>query len=477
MKLKDNLDKCYDKNKRILSGSAQKLFISQLEDYDSYPGNSLSEKIYLLKNKMEQPRCPTCGKLLVYYKSGGYRDYCSNKCRSNNINYKKNRIGTGFQSQKVQNKIKKVMKQKYGVINAGQIPQVKEKIKEKLLKTNQEWRNSETTITNTIKRITNMGFKVLDIHQKNNETYYQLHCPKHNYNWEWSRVEKSYQTEYPICKHCHNEKRSLQEDELINFIKSIYNGLILENDRIVIKPKELDIYLPELKLAIEFNGLYWHGYHSNTLMSLYDLRKKVEEKRLLCQQLGIRLINIDECDWTQNKEVIKRFLIDQIVPRQRIFARNCVIKSINTKEAQDFCNYYHVNGYRGGSTKLGLYYKNELLIVAIFAKYKSNYECVRLCYKTGFDVIGGWAKIQKHFGKKFLHYVNLKYFQGENRTGIGFRFITKSGKVLHRNALQKKTGLYRYCKNVDTKLSDFNNCIANKMIAIFDCGNDIRWYN
>jgi hypothetical protein len=263
--------------------------------------------------------------------------------------------------------------------------------------------------------------------------------------------------------------------EIYNFVKQLDNTAIL-NDRSVITPLELDIWLPNKKIAIEYNGTFWHGYSKYTDIPLFEFKKRIETKRILCEKQNIRLITIDECDYILKKDVYNRFLIDLILPRKRIFARKCEIKVISIQQAREFCEYYHVNGFRSGKDKLGLFYNNELICVAIFAKYKNDYECIRLCYKTGVDVIGGWAKIQKHFGKKFLHYVNLKFFPGENKTGIGYRFIIKH-KILHRNALQKKTGLYKYCKNVNPKLSDFNNCIQNGAIAIFDLGNDIRWYN
>ena len=50
-----------------------------------------------------------------------------------------------------------------------------------------------------------------------------------------------------------------KELELLDFIKSNYDGEIIENDRKVLSGKELDIYLPGLNLAFEFNGLYWHS--------------------------------------------------------------------------------------------------------------------------------------------------------------------------------------------------------------------------
>ena len=55
--------------------------------------------------------------------------------------------------------------------------------------------------------------------------------------------------------------------------------------------------------------------------------------------------------------------------------------------------------------------------------------------------------------------------------------MLKGNKVLHRNAVQKKTGLYKYCTHIDKTKSDFENCLNNNMTAIFDLGNDIRWYN
>ncbi|MDR2457444.1 MAG: hypothetical protein LBD41_03080 [Clostridiales Family XIII bacterium] len=282
----------------------------------------------------------------------------------------------------------------------------------------------------------------------------------------------------PICRKCNPKLTGIshQEKDLLNYIKSIYTDDILENKRTIISPYELDIYLPKLKIAFEYNGTYWHGYKNSTPFGLNEYKKFLEQKRILCQNNGIRLITIDECDYVEKSEVIHRFIKDQILPRQKVFARKCEIRKINTKTAKDFCEYYHVNGFRGGSEKFGLYYNNDLLCVAIFEKYKKDFECTRLCYKTGYTIIGGWEKIQKHFGKKFLHYVNLKYFPGENKTGCGYRILI-NGKILHRGALQKKTGLYKHCKTIDPNLSDFQNCLMNNGIAIFDLGNDIRWYN
>jgi hypothetical protein len=400
-----------------------------------------------------------------------------------------------MKNKKIQEKVKKTTLQKYGTENAFAAPSIKEKIKKiKLerygyehfnpqnnlatIKRWKQYRNDPKIIQKTIQEIQEKGLLCESVYNTElQEWEYKITCKKHNETWVWNRITtKKEERQLPYCKKCYAENASKQEKEIVEYIKSIYNGEIIENDRIQLNGKELDIWLPELKIAIEYNGTYWHGYTNKTQISFTEFKKNAEWKRLESEKLGIRLITIDECDYLDRPEVFKRFLYNVIIPKIKVYARKCEIKEIDTKTAKDFCECYHVNGFRGGKYKYGLFYKDELLIVAIFAHYKQNYECIRLCYKTGYNIIGGWAKIQKHFGKKFLHYVNLKYFRGENKTGCGYRFVFYPNIILHRNALQKKTSLYKYCKKIDKTKTDFENCLMNG-IAICDLGNDIRWYN
>jgi Zn finger protein HypA/HybF involved in hydrogenase expression len=509
---------------QINSYSKQKYFESHLiqeekDEINHYFGDTIGQKIYnYYHNITSQPLC-ICGKPLKFKSfSVGYLQYCSTSCKS------KHQIRNPEASKKAYETYKQIMRSKYGVDNYWQTEESKN-LKRDF--SNRLKRSPEAEKIALIKReTTNLqkyGNKCA-LHGVNHDKTQQILDKKYGINgvqklanktamenrhlkfretirkWcELNQIEilslnfrqsknvfkckkcgqKFHRINgYPQCPKCnkHNQFISKKEKEIVKYIRFIYTGPVWENDRHTLNGKELDIYLPDLKLAIEYNGTYWHGYHKGTDQSLYEFKKKIESKRLECQSLGIRLITIDECDYLDRPEVFKRFLNDQLLPRRRVYARNCEIKEIDTNTAKNFCKYYHVNGFRGGKYKYGLYHNDELLIVAIFGKHKSEYECVRLCYKTGYDIIGGWAKIQKHFGKRFLHYINLKYFQGENKTGFGFRFLI-NGIILHRNALQKKTGLYKHCTKIDTNLSDFQNCLMNNGIAIFDLGNDIRWYN
>jgi hypothetical protein len=96
---------------------------------------------------------------------------------------------------------------------------------------------------------------------------------------------------------------SKKETEILNFIKSIYKNTIKTSDRKILNGLELDIYLPKLKLAFEFNGLYWH---SNKDINYHKIKTD------LCEEKDIQLIHIWEDDWDYNKEATKNMIKNKI---------------------------------------------------------------------------------------------------------------------------------------------------------------------
>lgn len=126
-----------------------------------------------------------------------------------------------------------------------------------------------------------------------------------------------------ICTNCNpiNKPISIQEKELLDFIKSNYNGEIIHNDRSIIHPYELDIYLPDLRLAIEYNGNYWYAnpkYYSEDRMInikgteylVSEIWKRDQRKLKYCNNKDITLITVWEDDWTNNKNKIKKLVKD-----------------------------------------------------------------------------------------------------------------------------------------------------------------------
>ena len=167
----------------------------------------------------------------------------------------------------------------------------------------------------------NLGYRLISY--KGNGDY-EIYCPhcKQNFITKtsgqfWNRHPKHHE----ICTNCNplHKPYSYGEKELAEYVSSIYDGTISENNRTVIKPRELDIYLPELHLAIEYNGDYWHAnpkYYSEDHI-IGDVAAKTvwkEDKQKInrCIKAGIELLIIWEDDWINRQDVVKQELLDII---------------------------------------------------------------------------------------------------------------------------------------------------------------------
>jgi hypothetical protein len=108
----------------------------------------------------------------------------------------------------------------------------------------------------------------------------------------------------PLCSNCKNMYNSSKtEQEISKFISTFYTGKCIRNTRYVITPLELDLYYPEKKIAIEFNGDYWHSEEFKSKDYHYNKFKA-------CLDKGVILVSIFEYEWNYRKEVIKQYLID-----------------------------------------------------------------------------------------------------------------------------------------------------------------------
>jgi hypothetical protein len=106
---------------------------------------------------------------------------------------------------------------------------------------------------------------------------------------------------FRLCDKCFST--SSYESEIIDYISTFYNGTLIKNSRNIISPFELDLYYPEKKIAIEFNGDYWHS--SLFKDEMYHYNKFVE-----CHKNNITLVSIFESEWLRNKDAIKFYITD-----------------------------------------------------------------------------------------------------------------------------------------------------------------------
>lgn len=245
----------------------------------------MKETLFRIKNKIEiRPVCKTCGGKVAFSgtKKVSFYEHCSCRCTQLDKNVRdKNKetclqqygVENGAQAPEIQAKMKATCLKRYGAENAFASEIIKQKIKEQNLQ--------KYGVENAAQR--------KDIIEKRKAT-----CIK-KYGLPDPRTIG--------LKHV-----SKGETDLFNECKKIYNGTIIQNDRAVIFPMELDIWIPDLNIGIEYDGDYWH--------SLDDMKERDIKKDKICFEKGIRLLRIKESEYVENKEIIlnkiKMFLVEGI---------------------------------------------------------------------------------------------------------------------------------------------------------------------
>lgn len=189
------------------------------------------------------------------------------------------------------------------------------------------------------------------------------------------------------------------------FIKNILSDIECEsNNRTILKPKELDIYIPSKNIAIECNGVFSHSTRYKT--NLYHLNKYLE-----CQKQNIRLLTIWE-DWIKNKpEIVESLIKNKLgLNNNTIYARKTIIQEIDSKTCNTFLDNNHIQGRSAATVRLGLYYNDELVSIMTFSpprvnmgskNHKQQWELVRFCNKLNTRVVGGASKLLKYFIKNY----------------------------------------------------------------------------
>ena len=234
------------------------------------------------------------------------------------------------------------------------------------------------------------------------------------------------------CPYCTNNI-SRQEKEIVKHIKSLGFNVETNNRKLLPNNKEIDIYIPEKKVAIEFDGLYWHNEIKKPDKN-YHLNKTID-----CYKNDIRLIHIFEDEWLYNKEIVKS-RINSILGKttDKIYARQCELRSVDSKTSKQFLNENHLQGGINSSIRYGLYYKNELVSIMTFCKPRKNlgqenksgeYELLRFCNKINTTVVGGASKLFKHFIKQ--HNPNCVVSYADRRWNIGGVYEKMDFKFTH----------------------------------------------
>ena len=243
--------------------------------------------------------------------------------------------------------------------------------------------------------------------------------------------------------------KNYYENAISNFLDDL--GVSYEkNTRKIIPPKELDFYIPNYNLAIEFNGLHWHGERLGKKQRNYH-----KEKTINCKDKNIHLVHIFQDEWDNKSDIIKSIIKQHLHMNTKIFARKCELLKISNKECNKFLETNHLyEPLKGCFVNYGLYYNNELVSVMNFKHKSSNTaELARFCNKKDLTIVGGPSKLFKTFLKeysyeKIISFIEARYFKGTFCENLGFEYVyhtkpnyyyfIKSNKKYHRSNFMKQ---------------------------------------
>lgn len=286
------------------------------------------------------------------------------------------------------------------------------------------------------------------------------------------------------CPSC-TSLTSTAEDELAKFIEQL--GLnIIRNSRTLIRPLELDIYTPEKKIAVEYNGLYWHSdavgksetYHYN--------------KWKACSEQGIQLIQIWEDDWNTKSELIKRMLAHKLGKNKAniIAARKTIFDRISYVEAQVFLEENHIQGATTGTTYMALRdHNNTIVAVMVTLKDRKNNRTEIVRYATSCIIQGGFSKMLRNLekslpkGHEITSFSDNSVSDGSLYASNGFllkatldpdyKYVYRSKRVHKFNFRLKR---FRTDKSLKYQegLSERELAHLNGIPRIWDCGK-VKW--
>lgn len=464
---------------------------------------SISDAAYFITHfeSLELPKCKVCGNSIKAFtlRSHPGANFCSLSCS-------RSKKGSSLTQEKIDN----TFKTKYGVKSIGNLEWVKEKKKATcnkhygtdyyaqceagkkacgfgLKKTEEQIKHLyEKGYELALKRAESENIELLiDKDEWNgiaNGTKYKVKCKT------CGNIFESYlnYSQPCICRTCYPKKNgsSLAEQEIAEYFSDLN---YLQNNRDILG-FEADIIFPDKKIAIEFDGLYWHSD------KFRDNPKYHLDKTLKAAERGYKLVHIFEDEWIYKKDIVlSRLKAILGVSENRIYARKCEVRAVAFADSIEFQNSNHIQGYVPASIHYGLYYEDRLVSLMTFVKprfnKKYNWELARFCSLKNYSIIGGASKLFKYFLKNnkgsIISYADRRWSNGEIYEKLGFRelessnpayWYVKDTKRYNRVKFQKHK-LKTILEIFDENLSESENMIMNGYRKIYDCGNKVYLYD
>ena len=295
-----------------------------------------------------------------------------------------------------------------------------------------------------------------------------------------------------ICPYCYpRNKDSKAEREMVMFLRQHYDGDIEIGNRQILRPKEIDIYIPDKNVAIEICGLYWHA---DGIGRQGDPKYHLKKTKA-CQEKNIRLITIFEDEWKFKRDIVKSRLLSILKLNKipKVNARDCIISEISPTIKNEFLEKYHIQGGDVSSIKLGLFFENQLVAVMTFSKLSiskggkhkiNNWELNRFATHSDYNVRGAAGKLLSYFKTHYdwesiISYADRRWSNGDLYHTLGFALVSTSSPnywYVPKSSMQMRLHRFGFRKSelvkqgFDPNKTEFEIMAERKYLRVWDCG-------
>ena len=385
------------------------------------------------------------------------------------------RYGTKYpqQLESIKEKQRKTMMNVYGVPSVGQL-----ELNKYALRLGNRKRSYRFLISHL--KIATPLFSEEEFLSKKATDYFLFKC--NNCGKEFQSIWDNGLLKTP-CKDCYfHPASSLEEKSVVSFLKEdAQQKDILERNKKIIHPLELDIVILSKKLAIEFDGLFWHSEQQgkNKYYHLY----KTEE----CEKRGIQLIHIFEDEWLYKQDIVKSYIKGLLGIYKRMYKiSDYTIKEVQSNIAYSFLNENHIDGAIKSKTNIGAFVCEELIAVMTVKNLQNGeYLITRFSKKIGIGIEDCFGRMLKFFEETYNPKMvkcslDRRWHTEKDLNGCGFRLVEKAPPKFDWTDSKKRIMWYQIAdkRRLSKLLPDYDpsKTVAENMSTagysrIWDCGN------
>lgn len=383
-------------------------------------------------------------------------------------------VDNPFQSKAIQQQIAETNLDRYGVVNPMQNKSIQQKAEAtNLLKYGRaHFRGSDADLQNSSYDVSKL--EIYKQFRDNTEEFLKSYASPPTLrilaeDTGTNQVVVSYIVIRNNCQHLVSYVHTpYMEQDILDFLSEYVDASdIKKHDRVVIGPKEIDIYLPKYHLGIECNPTYTHNSSKSAHFSDFVVPDNYHQQKTLdAEKEGIRLIHIFGYQWNRRPEVIKSMLVNILGKTPVVYyARDLVVQEVSDTDSRKFLEENHIQGYTTSKVRLGLYDGSELVSLMTFSHKRStlghkdtdtesDWDLTRFCNKIYTRCTGGASKLFKYFVEHYHpdsvvsfsdrsttsgNLYNALGFKFDSYTGIGYVWVdSKTDAYYTRVSCQKK---------------------------------------